>query len=206
MTWLAALLFLVQAFWQDKPPVDWNDIELARFLADSPWAQMAAPAGKAGTAPVVQVYLATAGPIAKAVAERNRRVALRRHIDPKEAVAEPLQEEFAAWFADNRAEHVIVAARVGNNGGFSNEAETRRMQQECAMDLGRVKVKLSGYFPPITSDPYLYLAFPREQLSALMQTAGKTVTFNLYFPGVSAPFRTLQFKIKDMLVDGKLEL
>ena len=203
---LAAWVLLVQAFWQAEPPTAWNDIALAQFLADSPWAQMAAAAGKVGSAPPVQVYLATAEPIAKAVAERTRRVALRRHIDPQAAASQPLQEEFAAWFAGNRAEHVIVAARVGNNNAFLSESETRRMQQECVMDLGRVQVKLSGYFPPTTSDPYLYLAFLREQLAALTPTSGKSITFNLYFPGVSAPFRTLQFKLKDMLVDGKLEL
>ena len=203
---LAAWLLLAQAFWQTQPPTAWNDIELAQFLADSPWAQMAAAAGKVGSAPVIQVYLATAEPIAKAVAERTRRVALRRHIDPKSAASQPLEEEFAAWFADNRAEHVIVAARVGNNNAFLSESETQRMQQECTMDLGHVQVKLSGYFPPTTSDPYLYLAFPREGAAALTPTSGKTITFNLYFPGVSAPFRTLQFKIKDMLVDGKLAL
>src|SRR6266851_3407715 len=115
MAWLALLLVFAEPFWQTKPPAEWNDLALARFLADSPWAQMAAAAGKTGTAPAVQIYLATAGPIERAVAERNRRVALRRAADPKTATSDPLGEEFAAWFADNRAEYVIVAARVGNN-------------------------------------------------------------------------------------------
>jgi hypothetical protein len=202
MPWLAALLVLVQAFWQTKPPTDWNDIELAKFLADSPWARLAAPSAKGVPGPPVQIYMATAGPMEKAVAERNRRVALRRHIDPKAAAIDPLQEEFAVWFADNRAEHVILAARVGNNNAFLNDAETRRMQQECEIEMGRGKGKLSSYFPPTAADPYLYLAFPRGQALA----TDKTVTFSLYLPGVPGPFRALEFKIKDMLVDGKLEL
>src|SRR6266478_2897266 len=203
MPWLALMLLVfAEPFWQTKPPAEWNDIELAQFLADSPWAQMAAAAGKTGTAPAVQIYLATAGPIERAVAERNRRVALRRSADPKAATSDPLGEEFAAWFADNRAEHIILAARVGNNNAFSSESEMRHVQQDSAMDLGRIKVKMSSYFPPTPSDPHLYLAFPRGQASQ----ADKSVTFGLYLPGVSGPFRTVQFKVKDMLVDGKLEL
>lgn len=201
MVWLAAMLVLMQAFWQAKPPADWNDIELAQFLADSPWAQMAAPPGKAGTAPAVQVYLATAGPIERAVAERNRRAALRRPADLR-ATGDPLGEEFAVWFADNRADHVIVAARVGNNNAFSSESEMRRMQQDSALDAGRGKVRMSSYFPPTSSDPHLYLAFPRGQVSPM----DKSVTFELYLPGVPGPFRTVQYKVKDMLVDGKLEM
>jgi hypothetical protein len=202
MVWVAAMLVLMQAFWQTKPAADWNDIELAQFLADSPWAQMAAPPGKAGAAPAVQVYLATAGPIERAVAERNRRVALRRPADPKTAAGDPLGEEFAVWFADNRGDHIIVAARVGNNNAFSSESEMRRMQQDSAMDPGRGKVRMISYFPPTSSDPHLYLAFPRGQVSPM----DKSVTFELYLPGVPGPFRTVQYKVKDMLVDGKLEM
>lgn len=195
------LLVLAQAFWQSKPPAEWNDLELARFLSDSPWARMAAPAGKAASAPPVQVYLATAEPILKAVAERSRRAALRRPPNPNAAEA-PMREEFEAWFGDNRAGHIIVAARVGNNSAFTSEAEMRRLQQDCALDLGRAKVKLSGYFPPTSSDPYLYLAFPRGPVSL----TDKSVAFDIYLPGVPSPFRTVEFKTKEMLVDGKLEM
>ena len=73
MTWLViALLLLVDPFWQVKPPMEWTDAELAQFLAESPWAQMSAVPGKAqvgksaGFGQPIQVYLATAAPIAKA--------------------------------------------------------------------------------------------------------------------------------------------
>jgi hypothetical protein len=196
--WHILLLLLAQAYWQSKPPSEWNDLELARFLADSPWAQMAMPAAKAGSVPPVPVYIATAGPIEKAVAERARRIALRR---PGAKAEDLLGEEFAAWFADHRTDHVILAARVGNNNAFTSEPEMRRMQQDCALDLGRVKVKMSGYFPPTSRDPYLYLAFPRLPVTA----ADKSVGFDLYLPGVPGPFRRVEFKTRDMLLDGKLE-
>jgi hypothetical protein len=197
VTWHILLLFLAQAYWQSKPPAEWNDLELARFLADSPWAQMAAPSAK-GSFPPIAVYLATAAPVEKAVAERARRVALRR---PGSKEADPLREEFEAWFADNRADHVILAARVGNNEAFTSEPEMRQMNQDSALDLGRVRVKMSGYFPPTSRDPYLYLAFPRVPVTA----ADKSIGFDLYLPGVPGPFRRAEFKTKDMLVDGKLE-
>ena len=194
------LLVLAQSFWQSKPPAEWNDIELARFLSNSPWAQMAAPSDRTASVPPLPVYLATAEPIVKAVAERSRRVALRRPANPNAEA--PLREEFEAWFSDNRAGHIIVAARVGNNDAFTSESEMRRMQQDCALDLGRAKVKLSSYFPPTSSDPYLYLAFPREPVTP----ADKSVAFNIYLPGVPGPFRTVEFKTKDLLVDGRLEM
>jgi len=197
--WLTILSVLAQAYWQSKPPAEWNDLELARFLADSPWAQMAVPSAKAGSFPPIAVYLATAEPIQKAVSERSRRVALRR---PNAKAESPLREEFEAWFADNRPGHVILAARVGNNDAFTSEPEMRQMKQDCALDLGRVKVKMSGYFPPTSSDPYLYLAFPRVPMTATDRTVG----FDLYLPGVPGPFRRVEFKPRDMLVDGKLEL
>src|ERR1700690_2580798 len=81
MVWMAAWLFLAQAFWQAKPPGEWNDLELAQFMANSPWAQMAVPASKDSSINGIPAYLATAGPVQKAVAERTRRAALRAHVD-----------------------------------------------------------------------------------------------------------------------------
>lgn len=199
MIWLTILSVLAQAYWQSKTPAEWNDLELARFLADSPWAQMATPSAKAGSYPPIPVYLATAEPVQKAVAERARRIALRR---PNAKGTDALREEFEAWFADNRADHVILAARVGNNEAFTSESEMREMKQGCVLDLGRIKVKMSAYFPPTSSDPYLYLAFPRVALTS----SDKNIGFDLYLPGVPGPFRRIDFKIKDMQVDGKLEL
>ena len=210
MIWLLlALLAFADPFWQTKPVTEWTDIELAQFLGDSPWAQMAAaqagrpqPGKNAGQDQLVQVYLASAGPVMKAVAERDRRMDLRRPGTAKSLANDPLSEERSAWLADNREGHVIAAVRVGNNDAFSSAAETRRMEQDSAMDLGSVKVKVGATFPPSSSDPHLYLAFPREQLGS----SDKTVVFELYLPGVAQAYRTVTFKLKDMLVDGKLEM
>lgn len=208
MTWLLALLLLIDPFWQSKAPREWTDPDLAQFLTDSPWAQMSAVPGKAqvgknsGSSQPIQVYIATAGPVVKAVAESDRRAELRRPGIMKALADDPLSEERAAWFAENRAAHIIVAARVGNNDAFSNEAETRRLEHDSSMDSGHGRIKLSAYFPPTSTDPHLYFAFPREQVSP----SDKIVSFELYLPGTQGPNRTLHFKVKDLLVDGKLEL
>lgn len=209
MIWFALALFLfANPFWQTKPLTEWTDVELSHFMANSPWAQMAGEPGKAqvgrnaGQVQLVPVYLATAGPIAKAIAERDRRIELRRPGTAKALAEDPLYEERAAWFADHRERYIIVAARVGNNDAFASAAETRRMEQDSAMDLGRLRVKLSASFPPTRTDPHLYLAFPREPVV----DSDKTVSFELYLPGVPGPFRTVTFKLKEMVVDGKLEM
>ena len=205
---MVALLSFAEPFWQVKPLMEWTDVELTQFLADSPWAQMSAQPGKAqvgrnaGSGQPIQVYIATAGPVVKAMAERDRRTELRRPGTAKALAGDPLSEERAVWFADNREKHIIVAARVGNNDAFSKEGETRRLEQDSAMDTGHGRVRLTAYFPPTSTDPHVYLAFPRDVVSP----TDKVVIFELYLPGAPGPYRTLQFKVKDLLFDGKLEM
>ncbi len=207
--WLVvALLLLADPFWQTKPPMEWTDVEISQFLADSPWAQMSVTSGKAqvgknaGTEKPIQVYLASAGPVVKALAERDRRTELRRPGTAKALADDPLSEERSAWFADNRETHIIVAARVGTNDAFSSGAETRHLEQDSAMDAGHGRVKLSAYFPPTSTDSHLYFAFPRD----LISPTDKMVSFELYLPGAPGPYRIVQFKVKELVVDGKLEM
>ena len=69
------------------------------------------------------------------------------------------------------------------------------------MIVGRKKYKMTGHFPPSAGDPYLRIAFPRE-----VTAADKSVNFELYVPGVGIPFRSVEFRVKDMTVKGKLEI
>jgi len=209
MIWLILAAFLfIDPFWQTKPAKDWTDAELSQFLVDSPWAQMIAQPEKAqtgknsGEGGLVQVYLATAGPIVKVLAERDRRMELRRPGITKALAEDPLSEERALWFADHRTGYIIVAARVGNNDAFSIDKETSRMERDSVMEVGRLQVKVSATLPPTQTDPHLYLAFSREPVAS----SDKDLSFSLYLPGVPAPYRTVTFKIKDMMVDGKLEM
>lgn len=194
----AAPFWAEPAFWVDKPPAQWTEQELIRLITDSPWAQMVpAPSDKA---PGMQLYLATAGPLDQAEHERERRYRIR-HPKTGEQPGDLLVEEYRTWLAENRATQIVVAIGVGEAGAFSNEQETRHMEQECVMRIGRKKYKMTGHFPPSAGDPYLRLAFPR-----VATAADKSVTFDLYVPGVSMGARSAEFTIKDMIVKGKLEM
>jgi hypothetical protein len=199
LSWTAAPFWAPAPFWIDKPPVEWTDAELVSLITDSPWAQMVpAPAG--ADAPGMQLYLATAAPLDQAERERERRYRIR-HPKTGEQAGDALVEEYRIWLAENRATQIVLAIGTGQAGAFSNEQETRQMEQECVMRIGRKKYKMTGHFPPSAGDPYLRLAFPR-----VATAADKTVTFDLYVPGVSMGARSAEFTIKDMIVKGKLEM
>lgn len=195
----AALLLFAGPFWTAKPPSEWSDQEIAQLMSDSPWAQTVAGPGRSGGSAAVQVYIATAGPIRQAEKEMSRRAELRRK-PGVEPVDDPLAREYRDWLEDNRTSQIILAIRVGRQDAFSNEAEVTRMEKESVMRIGRKKVQMTGHFPPYSGDPYLRLAFPRQ--SGL---SGK-LSFELYLPGVPAPYRTVDFDLKDMVVGGKPEL
>lgn len=198
LSWPATPFWADKAFWIDKPPAQWTEQELIGLITDSPWAQMVP--GPGPNAPGMQLYLATAAPIDMAEHERERRYRLR-HPKTGEQAGDALVDEYRTWLTENRATQIVVAIGTGQAGAFSNEEETRRMEQECVMKIGRKNYKMTGHFPPSAGDPYLRLAFPR-----VATAADKTVTFDLYVPGVSMGARSAEFTIKDMIVKGKLEM
>ena len=196
MIWLALLFLFAAPFWETKAPADWSEEELARMFTDSPWAEVISAPGKVD-APPVQVFLATAAPMEQAERERDLRHRRKR---PQDA-PDPLAEEYRAWFAENRATQIVLAVAVADRQALASDRDTQQMEQECVMRVGRKKIKMSGHFPPSAGDPYLRLAFPRQ-----VEPGDKTVTFELYLPGVAMPFRVAEFKVKDMMVKGKLEI
>jgi hypothetical protein len=200
MNIFALLLFAFAGpFWQEKPADQWTDIELAQFFVDSPWAQNVPPP-RAPNAPPIQVYIATASPVVAAEKERDRRLKLR-HKPGEPEKEDPLADEYRLWLEDNRASQIVLAVRMGATTALSQEAEVRHMEEESTMQIGHKKVKLTGHFPPTATDRYLRFAFPRQE-------AGdeKTVTFSVYVPGLPLPFREIQFRLKDLAVNGKPEL
>jgi hypothetical protein len=197
MMWLALLFLFASPFWETKAPADWTDNEVAALLTDSPWAQTMIASGKGEGAPV-QIYFATAAPMQQAERERDRRFKRKRN---GPAQTDELAEEYRVWMEDNRATQIVIAVAVGNNPGFSNDRETRQMEQESVMRVGRKKFKMTGHFPPSANDPYLRLAFPRQ-----VAPGDKTITFDLYLPGVELPFRSAEFPVKEMMLKGKPEM
>jgi hypothetical protein len=196
-----AFLFLMFAasFWQEKTPADWTDVELSEFFVDSPWAQASAATRTSAPGVPVQVYIATADIVVEAEKEHAKRIKARRK--PGTEKEDPLAEEYQAWLEDNRATQIVLAIRIGANPKLSDQTEIKHMEDDSFIQVGRRKLKMTGHFPPSSQDPYLRMAFPREPLGD-----EKTVTFGLYVPGLPLPFREVQFKLKDLMVNGRPEL
>jgi hypothetical protein len=201
MPYFALLFFMFASpFWQEKMPADWTDVELSEFFVDSPWAQASTPTRTSAPGVPVQVYLATGDLVVAAEKEHAKRVKARRK--PGTEKEDPLAEEYQVWLEDNRATQIVLAIRIAANPKLSEQGEVKHMEDDSFMQVGRgKKVKMTGHFPPTPQDPYLRLAFPREPLGD-----EKTVTFGLYVPGLPLPFREVQFKLKDLMVNGKPEL
>jgi len=199
MKLLGMLLMLSASFWETKAPADWTEEELLRLFTDSPWAQMAAGASQVEShGAAVQVYLATAGPMQEAERERQRRYVRKSNRPVEES---PMDTEYRLWLEDNRATQIVLAIRIPRTKDFDAAGQTKRMEEESIMRVGRRKYKTTGHFPPTANDVYLRLAFPRQ-----VTGSDKSLEFDLYLPGVTPPFRTVEFRVKDMIVKGKLEL
>jgi hypothetical protein len=199
MTPIAMLLMLVASFWETKAPADWTDNELLILFTDSPWAQMAQPSVNDAHSQPAQVYLATAGPMQAGEKERERRY-IRKGNGPPPPES-PMDTEYRLWLEDNISKQIVVAVRVVRGLDFNDGSLTKRMEEESFMRVGHKKFKMTGNFPPTQRDPYLRMGFPRE-----VQASDKIVTFELFVPGITPPYRTVEFKVKDMMVNGKLEL
>jgi hypothetical protein len=195
---LASIFLLLSAsFWETKAPSEWSEEELIRMFTDSPWAQMVQPPGSADAhGEAVQVYLASAGPMQQAEKEKQRRYVRKQHQEE-----DPLTIEARLWAEDNQATQIVLAVRAMHNKEFDDARETRRMEEESIMHVGRKKFKMTGHFPPTNNDPYLRMAFPRQ-----VTETDKSITFDLYIPGARPPFRSVEFKVKDLILKGKLEL
>jgi hypothetical protein len=193
LLWLALMLFAAP-FWESKPPSEWTRAELARMLNDSPWAQAASFDSRIGGATPVRALLATAQPMRDAE-EQARLRAARRPDAPLE-----IDEDYRRFLRSDSAGHIVLAILGSTPEGMANGEETRQMEKECVMRVGRKKYKMTGHFPPSSGDPYLRLIFPRA-----VTDSDKEVVFEIYVPGAIPPYREVLFKVRDLFYKGKLE-
>jgi hypothetical protein len=183
------LLALAAApFWEARPAREWSEAELRKLTEDSPWAVIAEVARGSG-APGLQVYLASATPMRAAEAE----IARRRKIP-----SDILREEYEEFLRQDGGRSVVLAIYIANPQALAAGEESREMQAESVMKIGRRKVKMTGHFPPTSSDPFLRLVFPREPMGK-----EKTLEFELYIPGVPGPYRLADFRVKDLVYHGQ---
>lgn len=183
---LPLFFLLAQPFWETKPPEQWSGQEIEILRHNSPWAQVIGPD------PGVLVYLATAAPIEEAEGELRLRA--------KNALREP-DPDYLTYLSENRDKHFVLAIPYDKVRANGKAAESRKMEEESVMVIGRKTYKMIGHFPPTPSDPVLRIVFSREVVPG-----DKKVVFRLYVPGVDFPEREAEFQVKDLMYHGKLEM
>jgi hypothetical protein len=183
---LPLFFFLAQPFWETKPPEAWTDAEIQYLRTESPWAQ------RSNEAPVAVIYLATAAPIEHAEAELRLRL--------KKPMPEP-DPEYLEYLSLHRAEILVLAVTYPTLAGLGDARESKRMEEESVMLIGKKSYPIVGHFPPTPSDPVLRLIFPRA-----LKPADKSVLFRLYLGGLKFPEREIEFRVKDLTYQGKLEM
>jgi hypothetical protein len=177
---------LAAPFWEAKSPPDWTEAELRVILTDSPWAQSLEKGGAVG-------YLATARPMQDAERELTRRRRAKS--------APPADPEYEDFLAQDQGKHIVLAVALSNPAALADAREARRMQEESILKVGKKKYKMTGHFPPTPDDPCLRLIYPRE-----IGTNDRSLVFELYLPGVSGTFKTLEFRMKELLYHGQPEM
>jgi hypothetical protein len=185
---VALLFFFGQPFWEAKTPEQWTDREVDSILNDSPWVQTA------GSTPPLQVILATARPIEEA----ESRVRERTKKAPDMAEPDP---DYIAFLSDHRDQDFVLAIPYPQRTGLGRAGEQKKLEDDSVMVIGRKSYQMVGYFPPAPGDPVLRLIYER-----VVKPTDKTVTFRLYLPGVSFPEREVEFRVKDLMYRGKLEM
>ena len=187
---LAFLALFAAPFWEAKAPADWTSEEVVLLMSDSPWAHAATAGGKLQT-DAVQTYLASAAPMREAELEAARR--FRR----KRAEGEP--DDYRAFLDAQSARSIVLAVRFPDWNALADAKESRQMEEESLMRVGRRKYKMTGHFPPAPSDPYLRLVFPREAI----KPGDKSIVFELYLPGVTSSYRIAEYLVRDLEYHGK---
>jgi len=185
-------LFL-QPFWESRAPAEWTTAEVRAMLTESPWVQGISPP------PTMQAVLATAKPVEEAEAELSR-----RGLGDPLAGTGPSQApdvDYLDYIREHRPDQFVLAIPYSNLAGFAEAAEERHLEEETVMRLGRRRIPMTGHFPPTPSDPVLRLVFPRAATRS-----DKSVAFDLYLPGVPHPARMVEFRVKDLLYHGNLEM
>jgi hypothetical protein len=192
---LASLFLLLAAppFWEARPPAEWTVAELKSMLTESPWVQAVGPV------PHVYVILATAKPVRDAETELKRR-GLRHPASGARPDQTP-DIDYVDYVKAHANEHFVLAIPYTDLAGLGLAEEERRLEEETVMLVGRKRIKMIGHFPPTPSDPVLRLIFPRA-----VTAADKSVAFDLFLPGVSQPARMVEFRIKDLIAGGRLEM
>jgi hypothetical protein len=181
--WLA---LAAAPFWETKTPAEWSEEQLHILLTDSPWAQAVAKGESFA-------FLATARPMQ----ELEREIWRRR----QKKGSEPPDPEFTDFLAQDQGRHIVLAISYTNAKPLADAVESKRMEEQSVLKVGKKKYKMTGQFPPTPMDPYLRLVYPRE-----IGPNDKSLVFELYLPGTSGTYQMVEFRTKELLYHGKPEM
>jgi len=184
------LTLLAQAAFWNKPATEWSEEQLETLLRDSPWAQPAQGSTRTGlSANSLPTFLASAAPIRAAEAEWVR----RRVKKPELARAiRSARAEFNDFLDKNQGKVIALAVQCSPEA-LADAQDSRKMEEESFLKVGRRKYKLIGHFPPSPSDPLLRLLFTRD-----VDPKAKTLDFEFYLPGGPSPYRMVSYKISEL--------
>ena len=186
--WTLFLLLASTPFWEAKPPQQWSNIDLDLIFQNSPWAQTALLTSRVGGEPQVFAYLASAKPMQEAEEERRGR---------RKRKTDPVAEEYATWAADNLGKYIVLAVHVPVSFTFTDEGESKRMEKETALRIGRTRYPAVLHFLPSSTDEHLRFVFPRK-----LPDSAKKLNFEFYVPSISGPYREVEFALKDLVYKG----
>ena len=196
VSWLLAV-----PFWESTPPVEWSEEQLILLLNNSPWAQTVGDGVGRATrlpSPPVLMYLASATPLRQAEEELIRR-RYKQQPDLHAAIVDA-REEYQAYLAEQVGKVIVVAIPLAANA-LADAGETKRMESESLLRVGKRKVKSTGHFPPTPADPILRLIFPKD-----LPEGTKEFTVEVYLPSIPAPYRSATFRVKDLVYRGQPDL
>jgi hypothetical protein len=192
--WLMLMLLAATPFWETAQPEEWTEEQLIEFFQQSPWVQPAEAAQGQG----VQTFLATAAPVQAAELElRRRRI---KKLPGGEAPVDPAWEEYREFLERDGGKYIVLAVAIPVEATQEAE-EMALMENQSVMKLGKRKVKMSGYFPPSSSDPYTRLIFPRGGTDEV-----KELVFELFLPGTGTPYRTAVYPRKQLSYRGAVAM
>ena len=200
MTLFLLSWFLAVPYWETVPAGSWTEQQLIDLLTESPWAQSAPDTRRGNTlpGPPVVIYLSSAAPMRQAEEEIIRR-RFKQKPDVYAAIHEA-REEYLAYINENAGKVIVVAIPLDANA-LADASETKRMEAESILRIGKRKWKATGHFPPTPADPVLRLIFPRK-----VPEGAKEISVEVYLPSLPSPYRNAQFRLKDLMLRGQPEL
>jgi hypothetical protein len=193
--WFALLTLLTATpYWESLDVKEWSEEQLLNFFGNSPWSQPAESAPGNG----VLTFLATAKPVQLSEIEKRRRQ--MKKIAGVDAVQDPAWEEFQEFLERDASKYIVLAVAIPIEA-TREASEMSLMENQSMMKVGKQKIKMSGYFPPSSTDPYTRLIFPRAGTEKV-----KELVFELFLPGTGTPYRQVYYPAKAMNYRGRLEM